>query len=41
VIEQLVKQLQKSKNPVIFSHIRPDGDAIGSQVAMSLWFKNQ
>lgn len=41
MIEQLVKQLQKSKNPVIFSHIRPDGDAIGSQVAMSLWFKNQ
>lgn len=41
MINKLVEKLQQSKHPVIFSHIRPDGDAIGSQVAMSRWYKNQ
>lgn len=35
-VQQAIKAIEKMKNIAIFSHIRPDGDAYGSQLAMGL-----
>lgn len=37
----LADVLRRFKRPALFSHIHPDGDAIGSQVALWLWFTRQ
>jgi bifunctional oligoribonuclease and PAP phosphatase NrnA len=36
VIQQIKESLDNSKRPLILSHIRPDGDAIGSLISMGL-----
>lgn len=40
VNKQIRKKLKKSQRPLIISHIRPDGDAIGSLIAMGLVMQN-
>ncbi len=35
----LIPKLLAHKRLAVFSHIRPDGDAIGSQIGMVLWLK--
>ncbi len=35
----LIPKLLAHKRVAVFSHIRPDGDAIGSQIGMVLWLK--
>ena len=35
-INQIKEKLHKSQRPLIFSHIRPDGDAIGSLIGLGL-----
>lgn len=37
--EKIAQELKSYKKIAVFSHIRPDGDAIGSQVALCLWLK--
>ncbi|MEX0929084.1 MAG: bifunctional oligoribonuclease/PAP phosphatase NrnA [Balneolales bacterium] len=37
MIDKLRERLKAHRSVALFSHIRPDGDAIGSQVAMGLW----
>jgi phosphoesterase RecJ-like protein len=37
--EQIQEALQQSQNPLVLSHERPDGDAIGSLLAMGLVLK--
>jgi phosphoesterase RecJ-like protein len=39
VLQQIKKSLHKSERPLILSHIRPDGDAIGSLISMGLVLK--
>ncbi|MEX0685773.1 MAG: bifunctional oligoribonuclease/PAP phosphatase NrnA [Balneolales bacterium] len=39
MIAKLSQQLKTHQCLAIFSHVRPDGDAIGSQVALCLWCK--
>jgi len=39
MINQIIKHLKKSKNIFLASHIHPDGDAIGSTLAMGLSLK--
>lgn len=34
-MEQIVKRIRQAKNVAIFTHMRPDGDAIGSALALS------
>lgn len=41
MIDKFIQKLKQHKRIAIFSHIRPDGDAIGSQVALGLWFRKQ
>lgn len=36
---ELIKKLKKHRTVGVYSHIRPDGDCIGSQVALCLWLK--
>ena len=33
------ERILEIKNPIIFIHVRPDGDAVGSAAAFSLIFK--
>jgi phosphoesterase RecJ-like protein len=40
MIGAIKKRLEKSKNIVIASHIRPDGDAIGSLLGLGLALSN-
>lgn len=40
-VHELVRQLRKYKRVAVLSHIRPDGDAIGSQVGVCLWLQAQ
>ena len=40
VQEQIQEKLHNSKRPLIFSHMRPDGDAIGSIVGLGLLLRN-
>ncbi len=37
---RLLKALKAHQTIGVFSHARPDGDALGSQVALSIWLKN-
>lgn len=37
----LLKKIEESKNIIISSHVKPDGDAIGSGLALYLALKNQ
>ncbi|MEX0773694.1 MAG: bifunctional oligoribonuclease/PAP phosphatase NrnA [Balneolales bacterium] len=37
MINKLSQKLKTYRSLAIFSHVRPDGDAIGSQIAMGLW----
>lgn len=39
-IEEIVKQLNKSSKLAVFCHARPDGDALGSGLALTLALKN-
>jgi len=39
MIKQLTERLKTFQRVGVFSHIRPDGDCIGSQVAMVLWLQ--
>jgi phosphoesterase RecJ-like protein len=39
MFEELIKKLQSYNTIGVFSHIRPDGDCIGAQVATSLWLE--
>jgi len=38
-MNQIIRQLNKSKNVLVVSHANPDGDAIGSLIAMGLCLK--
>ncbi|MCH8557071.1 MAG: bifunctional oligoribonuclease/PAP phosphatase NrnA [Balneolia bacterium] len=40
-IHELVRQLRKHRKIGVISHVRPDGDAIGSQVGMCLWLESE
>ena len=40
VIQSIKNKLHKAKKPLIASHIRPDGDAIGSIIGLGLVLKN-
>jgi len=39
MIRQLTERLKKFNRVGVFSHIRPDGDCIGAQVATALWLQ--
>ena len=39
MIEPLIAQLKKHKKIGTISHVRPDGDALGSQIALCLWLE--
>ncbi len=39
IYKNLITKLQGHKRIGVFSHLRPDGDCIGAQIAMSLWLK--
>ncbi|MDX1671647.1 MAG: bifunctional oligoribonuclease/PAP phosphatase NrnA [Balneolaceae bacterium] len=36
---ELIQKLQSHNTVGVYSHIRPDGDCIGAQIAVSLWLK--
>lgn len=38
-VNELARQLRKYKKVGVISHVRPDGDAIGSQVGMCRWLE--
>lgn len=39
MFEELIEKLKKFKKVGVYSHIRPDGDCIGAQVAVCLWLE--
>jgi len=39
MFKEFIEIVKKYNRVGVFSHIRPDGDCIGSQVALSLWLK--
>ena len=39
VVEEIRKRIAQSRRPLIASHVRPDGDAIGSVIALGLVLK--
>lgn len=41
MIQELITKVRNHKRIAIFSHVRPDGDAIGSQIGLALWVKKQ
>lgn len=41
VVGRIIEQIRASKTFCIVGHVRPDGDCIGSQVAMALALKNE
>lgn len=41
MIKKLCERLKTHHTVAIFSHVRPDGDAIGSQVALGLWCRKK
>lgn len=41
MIQEFVDSIRRYSKISIFSHVRPDGDAIGSQIALALWCKKQ
>ncbi len=40
-VSELARQLKKFKKVGVISHVRPDGDAIGSQLALCRWLEAQ
>ena len=36
---EIIRRLQECRKPLILSHIRPDGDAIGSLIGLGLALK--
>lgn len=41
MLKDFISKVRNHKKIAIFSHVRPDGDAVGSQVALALWLKQQ
>ncbi len=41
VVGRIIEQLRASKTICVVGHVRPDGDCIGSQLALSLALKNE
>lgn len=41
VVGRIIEQIRASKNICIVGHVRPDGDCIGSQLALSLALKSE
>jgi bifunctional oligoribonuclease and PAP phosphatase NrnA len=39
MFEEFLKKIENYKQIAVFSHVRPDGDCIGSQIALSLWLE--
>lgn len=39
MFKQFIKKIQNYKHIGVFSHVRPDGDCIGSQVALCRWLQ--
>lgn len=39
MFEVFIKEITKHKKVGVFSHIRPDGDCLGSQIALCLWLQ--
>lgn len=39
MFKEFIKKIKKYRRIGVISHIRPDGDCIGSQIALSLWLK--
>lgn len=39
MVQKFIEELKKHTRVLIISHIRPDGDAIGSQIGLTEWFK--
>lgn len=39
MFKEFIKNVKKYQRIGVYSHIRPDGDCIGAQVALSLWLK--
>lgn len=39
MFNKLIEKLQQHQTVGVFSHIRPDGDCIGSQIALCLWLE--
>jgi len=38
--EEIVRALEPAKTVLVASHLRPDGDALGSTIAFALWLKS-
>lgn len=38
-MQDFIQEITSFKNVAVVSHVRPDGDAVGSQIAVSLWLK--
>ena len=36
---QIAESIEKAKRILVASHIRPDGDALGSTIAVALWIQ--
>ena len=41
VIGRIIEQIRASKSICIVGHVRPDGDCIGSQLALACDMKNE
>ena len=41
VVTKIIEQIRASKNICIVGHVRPDGDCIGSELALALALKNE
>lgn len=39
MFSEFIEKIKKCNHVGVFSHVRPDGDCLGSQVALSLWLK--
>jgi|TARA_R100000455_G_C6270233_1_gene126029 phosphoesterase RecJ-like protein len=39
MFKNFISKIQKHQKVAVFSHVRPDGDCLGSQVALSLWLQ--
>lgn len=37
--KEFIEKITRHQNVAVFSHVRPDGDCLGSQVAFCLWLK--
>ncbi len=41
VVGRIIEQIRESKNICIVGHVRPDGDCVGSELALALALKNE